>query len=315
MSSLSNDHVSYSHAVVLFLEAKRAQRLSPNTLRDYERTLRKFREYLPDGDQTKIDQITVLDIRRFMASLPLGRKSLLNVHVGLSAFWTWMTREGLCAENLMKKVDRPRPEIRTIIPFSKDEVEKLLSSLEQSKEYVRPGKKSCAHKIPNQRRNKAILLLLLDTGMRASELCGIRFKDFIDESHVRVYGKGGKERVLPLSPSTINAIDEYVKWERPPAKSINSHVFVTKTGKQLKACDLYHRILKIGERAGVHAHPHRFRHTFAINFLRNGGDIYTLQAILGHSSLEMVKRYLAIARVDIETAHKRASPVICWALS
>ncbi len=63
MSSLSNDHVSYSHAVSAVFEAKRAQRLSPNTLRDYERTLRKFREYLPDGDQTKIDQITVLDIR------------------------------------------------------------------------------------------------------------------------------------------------------------------------------------------------------------------------------------------------------------
>jgi len=94
----------------------------------------------------------------------------------------------------------------------------------------------------------------------------------------------------------------------------HEHVFVTSSGKRLFAHDLYHRILRIGQKAGIHANPHRFRHTFAINFLRNGGDICALQAISGHTSLEMVKRYLAIARADVETAHKKASPVICWNL-
>jgi site-specific recombinase XerD len=301
-----------SGAIEQFLYAKRVGRLSPNTLKEYKRTLSRFSQFL--SDDPLISEIKPAHIRQFMGSINLSNKSLLNIYVGLSSFWAWMVRNEICDENPMRKVERPRPEIRAISPLTKMEFEQLLQSIERSAVYSRPDKKPCSHQLKDTHRSKAILLLLLDTGMRASELCGIRFVDFLNSNQVKVFGKGAKERILPLSDATIRAINEYTQHERLPVKDQQEYVFVTRNGKRLFAHDLYHRILKIGQRAGVHTNPHRFRHTFAINFFRNGGDIYALQAMLGHTSLEMVKRYLAIARADVETAHKKASPVICWNL-
>lgn len=90
-------------------------------------------------------------------------------------------------------------------------------------------------------------------------------------------------------------------------------LFVSATGKALTVSALRKRLVAIGARCDVpDAHPHRFRYTFSIQYLRNGGDIYTLQALLGHSSLTMVSHYLKIAQADVENAHRRASPVDNW---
>jgi site-specific recombinase XerD len=86
-------------------------------------------------------------------------------------------------------------------------------------------------------------------------------------------------------------------------------------GHEMNRSRLLKILVSLGKRSGVSdVHPHRFRHTFAIQYLRNGGDPYTLQALLGHSSLDMVKVYLRIAQIDIDTAHRRASPVNNWKL-
>ena len=302
-----------SVAVEQFIEAKQAQRLSKNTLIEYERTLRRMREF-SEGDPV-MSAITPADIRKFMNSLDgLSKKSLLNVHIGLSSLWHWANDEGLCQENIMRKVCRPRPEVRAIQPFSHDEVDRLFLSIGYSVEYTRPGKKACSNRLPYYYRTRAILLILIDNGIRAGELCGIRFKD-LEGTTIKVFGKGAKERLVPISDSTRDAIDQYIQIERadnPPG--YEDFIFVTKSGKQINGDELYHMILKIGKRAGVKANPHKFRHTFAINFLRNGGNIFALQAILGHASLEMVKRYLAIAQADIEVVHRKASVVNCWNL-
>jgi len=302
-----------SVAVEQFIEAKQAQRLSKNTLIDYKRTLRRMSEFI-DGDP-QMSEITPVDIRKFMNSLDtLSKKSLLNVHIGLLSLWHWANDEDLCTENIMRKVNRPRPEIRAIQPFSREEVNQMFITLGYSVEYSRPGKKPCSNRLLNYHRTRAMVLLLLDNGIRASELCNIRYRDFSD-SKIMVFGKGSKERMVPISETTRDAINDYIKTERP-GDPINSddYIFVTKIGTPLNGDELYHLIIKVGKRAKVKAYPHKFRHTFAINFLRNGGNIYALQAILGHASLEMVKRYLAIAEADIEAVHLKASIVNCWNL-
>jgi integrase/recombinase XerD len=92
-------------------------------------------------------------------------------------------------------------------------------------------------------------------------------------------------------------------------------LFQVDTGGQMDKDNVLHLLYAIGERGKVHdVHPHRFRHTFAIQYLRNGGDVFTLQRLLGHTSLEMTRRYLDLAMIDDERAHKKASPVDNWRL-
>lgn len=126
-------------------------------------------------------------------------------------------------------------------------------------------------------------------------------------------GKGALERSVPFSPRTAQALWRYLST-RPKAET-NEPLFVTALNRPMDRGQLRKFLVFLGKRAGVKdVHPHRFRHTFAIEYLRNDGDPYTLQKILGHSTLDMVKKYLALAQVDLDKAHKRASPVDNWAV-
>jgi integrase/recombinase XerD len=242
-----------SVAVEQFVEAKQAQRLSNNTLIDYKRTLRRFMKFFENEDPL-ITAITPADIRKFMNSLDtLSKKSVLNVHIGLSSLWHWATEEGLCSENIMHKISRPRPEIRAIQPFSHEEVDKLFNAICYSAQYTVPGKKICSNRLPYYYRMRAILLMLLDNGLREEELCHIRAKD-LKPNYIRVFGKGDKERLVPISECTYDAILAYIQQERRGgAPQQEDFVFITKNWKPIKGDQLYHMVARVGVRAGVKA--------------------------------------------------------------
>jgi site-specific recombinase XerD len=150
--------------------------------------------------------------------------------------------------------------------------------------------------------------------LRASELCSILIKDVDTRNHrILVMGKGTKERIVQYSARTGQAIWRYLSG-RPDARPTDT-LFATLDGYAMGKDRLEKVLRAVGDRAKIaNVHPHRFRHTFAIQFLRNGGDPFTLQALLGHSTLDMVKRYLHIAQTDLESSHRRASPVDNWRL-
>lgn len=200
------------------------------------------------------------------------------------------------------------------MPLTHDEVKLLFSVLERSKVYRRGGR-PVDHALNSFERNRAILLLLLDTGLRASELCDLKVED-LDSRNNRVFvqhGKGMKERLLPFSSRTGQMIWRYLAARENYEPE--DPLFLSKLGRSLSRTKLSEMLRSIGNRAGVsNVYPHRFRHTFAIQYLRNGGDVYTLQSMLGHSTLETVKIYLKLSQVDTDTVHKRASPVDNWRL-
>lgn len=165
---------------------------------------------------------------------------------------------------------------------------------------------------PTALRDRAIVLILLDTGLRAGELCRLLMPDInldTGEIHVRPFGSGRKthSRTVYIQKQARSSL-----WKYRASMSSSGPAFLSTANLPLNRGSLYHLVETLGDRAGVDAYPHKFRHTFAIQYLRNGGDIFTLQRLLGHASLEMVKRYLALADNDAASVHRSASPVDNW---
>lgn len=162
-------------------------------------------------------------------------------------------------------------------------------------------------------RDRTMILMLLDTGLRASELVGLAMSDVnLDDGLLKVYGKGRKERVVPIGAKVQRALWKYLQRYRPqPANPLCPTLLLTRAGRPITVNRLESIIEKHGCRAGiegVRCSPHTFRHTFAISYLRNGGDVFSLQRILGHSSLNVVRIYVNLAETDVKACHQRFSP-------
>jgi site-specific recombinase XerD len=250
----------------------------------------------------------------------LSPKSILNIHTDLSAFWRWALREGYVAENLVRCVDPPPVSDPVVEPLTKDAMIALVKACGANAGWkTRP---STASRRTTADRDRAIVMLLLDTGIRASELCDIRIRDInIPTRSVRIRGKGPgrgpKERVVYLGARATQAVLRLLT-PRLGVFAEDDHVFTVGPAEQPRPMSrnvLGTLLRRLGKRAGIRkVHPHRFRHTFAITYLRNQGDVFTLQDLLGHSDLAMVRRYARIAQVDCAQAHQRASPVDNWRL-
>ena len=287
------------------LDAK-SRRLSPNTLRDYGNTFHKFVLFM--GNAAEFEAITVSDIRSFLGSHPhVKAKTVRNYHCSLSALWQWAKLEGIVPTNFVREVKASKADCRVIVPFTPAEIRAMLAvSVKGTGIY---HDKEVKYKLANAARNKAILLLMLDTGVRAGELVDAKIKDCdLQASRIKVFGKGRKERIIEFSPITGKAIWRYLAERKDHTQ--DDWLFLTDEGRKMERGTLRLLIARIGERAGVKgAHPHRWRHTFAVMALVNGMDAFTLQTSLGHSSMEMVRRYLNMAQVDMGRIQRRASPV------
>jgi integrase/recombinase XerD len=312
-----------SAAVSGFLLARTADGYSPATLADYGHTLRLLVEHAGD------DELVALDtphLRTFFAWLrsdytpvrasgntsPLSNHTLANAWCAVRSFCKWCAAEGLSAARPDMVIQRPTYVAPEVAPFTSDELVALLAAAEYTATATTTDRTAFRMRRHTAARDRALILVLLDTGLRVSELARLQVADVAmstGEVTVTPYQAGRKSRGrhVYLGKSTRRALWRYV------AGRTEGSLFTNIDGAAMTRNSIRLMLSHLGKRAGVpHTHPHRFRHTFAIEYLRNGGDVFTLQRLLGHSSLDMVRRYVALAQTDVATAHARASPVDRW---
>jgi integrase/recombinase XerD len=318
-----------SAAIQGYLIGKSARGLSDNTLRNYKADLERFALWLGDPP---IDTITSRHIERHFQYLNeeflvthhgphaieaprhLSDKSIKNTWGTLSNFWKWATAEfGISNPFGIPPI---KANTKPVDPVPQEEVEKLLKACDFAVREV--GGTRYKSRRPTAKRDKAIILLMLDAGVRVSELCELHVGD-VDFQAGRAYvvGKGEKPRYVYFGKICKQAMWRYFVERFPDTKARTTEPFFVNVDgiHSLDRHSVRLVIQRLGKKVGDNdLHPHRFRHTFAIQFLRNGGNIFELQALLGHSSLEMVQHYARLAEMDLESAAVRSSPADRWRL-
>ncbi|MBI4425796.1 MAG: tyrosine-type recombinase/integrase, partial [Elusimicrobia bacterium] len=212
-------------------------------------------------------------------------------------FFGFLARERMIPADPFLLVEKPRMEKKLIRPLSTEQVKALLGAFD--------------HKLFPYFTVWTISVLILDTGLRVSEVVGLKADQMDFEAGVlRVMGKGGKERQVPFGATSKQTLWNYAtRRGEVPDQSL---FFVNRYGGGLCRVWVQKVMRRIGQRAGiqgVRVSPHTLRHTFAINYVRNGGDAFSLQRILGHSCLDMVKVYVSLADQDVAAMYRKFSPM------
>ena len=313
------EHLIENHALCCAAEGK-----SKKTIEFYESNLKRFARYvrvskLADG----IDDIGPAEVRRYVRHLQeevtrwqsspyirddkrLSAHSIQASVRAIKAFWSWLCAEDYIEGNPMVRLKLPKVPHKVIATFDMEHIKRMLHALDLGR--------------PAGFRDYSIILVLLDTGIRLGELTGLTL-DNVDFEHFffLVRGKGDKERVVPFGGQVRRVLRRYVDRFRPePAYPRVNELFLTSTGLPLQPHSVQSMVRRLGRQAGitdVRCSPHTFRHTFAKQYLMNGGDAFSLQKILGHSSLEVVRTYVNLAFKDVAEQHRKASPVDTMSLS
>lgn len=285
-------------AIQGFLLDCRVRGLSQKTIAFYDEGLRGFAQFCESRAIQRVTQVTPDELRLYLLHLQERGRNAGGVHAAyraVRAFLNWFARE--CEpegwENPASKVRLKRVMPDPIEGVSLEAVERMLAT--------------CGSDFLGV-RDRAILLCLLDSGARANEFLSLRLGE-IDPVTGRFYirkGKGGKGRFAFLGKEACRALRGYLRLRRDDC----DYVWVNVNGGALGIQGLRAMLRRRAKQAGLEEtpSPHDFRRAFALECLRNGMDVYSLQRMMGHSDLSVLRRYLAQTEGDLQEAHRRASP-------
>ncbi|MDD3241405.1 MAG: tyrosine recombinase [Bacilli bacterium] len=276
------------------------QRLSINTKKAYFNDLKVYKEYLCDKnilDVRKIDEDDIIDFIKKLDKSNHTSTTIAHYITTIKNFHKYLTKLEILSIDKTEVLDRPK--LRKSLPdtLSYEEVDKLLDIKLNS---------------PIDYRNKAMLELLYGTGLRISELLNLRFND-IDTINcvVRCYGKGKKERIIPIGEYIIDAYNKYLDVRIKLVKNNKEeYLFVNNHGRQLSRQGFFKFIKKELLIKGIKkdVSPHTLRHSFATHLIGNGADLRSVQELLGHSDISTTRIYTHITNNKVKDDYKNYHP-------
>ncbi len=286
--------MTYGEAVEAFVTDRKIAGLSPRTIEFYEYTTDRFLRHTGNIDVTETEKLIVPYFKK-MRERELSDSTIHAQLRGLRAFYRFCVEYGYL--DTVPKFPRLKTPKQSPLPLSDEELEKIITHLDRCRGF-------------DARRNGAIFRFMVDTGCRLRECLQIDLSDVMwPERQIRVVRKGGKEQWLPFGRTVLSILRSYMPLRTKYAKPHEQALWVTVSGTRMKPTALQTAFRRIGNNVDIHIHPHRLRHTFAVNWIMNGGDAFTLQTLLGHESQHMVARYVKIVGSNVNTQHDRFSPI------
>lgn len=282
---------------------KLERNLSENTVASYKNDLSALVNFLKDDgvdDPSKITSQKLVDFFGVLTKLGLSSRSSARYYSSIKGFFGYLFSSGYIKINPMEKLSAPKLSKNLPNVLNINEIEAILSSPDTSKKLGL--------------RDKALLETFYACGLRVSELINLKVSDlFLNEEMIRVFGKGSKERYVPIGSSAIKWIEEYLKNSRPllEKKAKSQHIlFLNNRGTKLSRMGVWKIVDNYAELAGIkkEVHPHTFRHSFATHLLEGGADLRAVQEMLGHVDISTTQIYTHIDRDYIKQVHRDYHP-------
>lgn len=293
------EHLIHEYEMYLNVEAK----LSKNTTENYVSDITQYCNYLTKyRNITEPENITIEDVRSYLSSLKRNHISPSSQSRKLSAmksFHKFLMLEKYVTKNVAKLVQNPKQEKKLPSVLSVEEVDNLLNCLSTD--------------TPLELRNKTMIELTYSSGLRVSELINLKISDLhLQNGFIQIFGKGNKERIVPVGEEAIVLINEYLETARLLFVNNKSkdYVFLTRLGSKMTRQMFFEIIKEKSKLAGItkDVSPHKLRHSFASHLLERGIDLRLIQELLGHESISTTEIYTHINNTRLKNIYLNAHP-------
>ncbi|NUP12062.1 MAG: tyrosine recombinase [Polyangiaceae bacterium] len=288
-----------------YLDHLRVERaLSPATLEAYGADLARLARHLDERGVSSVADVSPVDVSALMAATKVSAKSVARHLSAMRGFFKFLVREREIARDPTELIDRPKLARRLPKVLGQAEVLRLIEAA------TRPPSKAPAA-VFRAIRDRAMLMLLYSSGLRVSEIVGLRVQD-VDRARgvVSPLGKGHKRRLVPVAQPALVALDVYLEARAARRGVRGDTLFVARGDKGLTRQAVFKYVRKYAAAAGIPRaiSPHKLRHSFATHLLTGGADLRSVQAMLGHADITTTEIYTHVAYDHVRAAHARAHP-------